>query len=293
MKKTKLYMDTVVDIKVVSNKLKKETEAKITRAFEAFQHVEQACSRFSSSSELIRACENIGVPVKISPFLFEPLYIAIEMAKLTDGLFDPTVGKVMEMNGFNRHYISGQMMKSVSSDSVSYHDIELDQYNHTVTLKKPMVIDLGAVAKGFAIDLAANELKEFKGFVINAGGDLFAFGLDDNGEKWKIGIQHPYHKDSIIETIEISNEAVCTSGSYERKNPDNSDLHHLVNPKTKCSPNEWISCSVIAPFAMMADAFSTASFLLGVKKGKQLIEHLALKGILITSELQINKVGGI
>ncbi|MED3563251.1 FAD:protein FMN transferase, partial [Bacillus xiapuensis] len=191
MKKTKLYMDTVVDIQVVSGKSKRETEAKIDRAFKAFQHVEQACSRFTPSSELMQVCQSAGVPVKISPFLFEPLFIAIEMAKLTKGLFDPTVGKVMELNGFNRHYISGQIMNSKSADSVSYHDIELDAFNHTVTLKKPLVIDLGAVAKGFAIDLAANELKEFTGFVINAGGDLFASGLDENGEAWKIGIQHP------------------------------------------------------------------------------------------------------
>ena len=293
MKKTKLFMDTMVEIKVVTRKSREETEARINKAFEAFQRVEQACSRFTYSSELMKACQIVGAPVEISPLLFEPVNFAFEMAKLTDGLFDPTIGSVMEEYGFNRHYLTGDYIESPSSNHVTYQDIILDPLTSTLSIRKPLVIDLGAVAKGFAIDLAVNELKEFDGFTINAGGDLFAGGVDENGGPWKIGIQHPHQTDKIIETIYLTNQAICTSGSYERRNSDLPDLHHLVNPITKQSPNDWVSCSVIAPFAMMADAFSTASFLLGVKKGKKLLEQLDLQGILITSALQIERVGGI
>lgn len=286
-------MDTVVDIQVVSQKSKEETEEKIDLAFQAFQQEEQACSRFTPSSELMQACQIVGSPVKISPFLFEPLKYAIEMAKLTNGIFDPTVGKVLEQSGFNRHYLTGDRMESLSSDSVTYQDVVLNQRDRTLFLKKPLVIDLGAVAKGFAIDLAANQLKEFDGFIVNAGGDLFAGGFEENGDKWKIGIQHPQQKDKIMETIEISDEAICTSGSYERRNSKELDMHHIMNPKTRRSPNEMVSCSVIAPFAMMADAFSTSTFLLGVEKGKTFLEEQDLKGLLISPELQIIKVGGI
>lgn len=293
MRKTKLYMDTVVDIQVVTGKSNQAAAEKINRAFQAFYQVEQACSRFSPSSELMRACQNVGTPVEISPFLFEPLHFAIEMARMTGGLFDPTVGKVMEKNGFNRHYLTGDRMDSPAADSVSYQDIVMDRQPRTLLLKKPLVIDLGAVAKGFAIDLAAQELKEFDGFLINAGGDLFAGGLDFYGQPWKIGIQHPFQKDQLIDTVEITNQAICTSGSYERRNPAIADLHHIVNPKTKQSPNQWVSVSVMAPFAMMADAFSTSSFLLGGEKGKQLIEDANLQGIWITPELQLVRTGGI
>ncbi|MDB5055472.1 MAG: thiamine biosynthesis protein ApbE [Bacilli bacterium] len=72
--------------------------------------------------------------------------------------------------------------------------------SHLVLLK-PLVIDLGAVAKGFAIDLAAHELKEFDGFLVNVGGDLYAGGTDESGKPWRIGIQHPEQKEQIIETI--------------------------------------------------------------------------------------------
>ena len=293
MRKTKLFMDTFVDIEVVTRESCDMTEAKIERAFNAFQKVEQACSRFTSSSELMQAVQAVDTPVQISPLLFEPLHFAIELARLTDGVFDPTVGKVMEQQGFNRHYLTGDIIKSYSADSVTYQDIFLDEQTRTLTLKKPLVIDLGAVAKGFAIDLAAHELKDFEGFVVNAGGDLFAGGLDESGQPWKIGIQHPYQKGKLIETVEISDQAICTSGSYERRNPEKPDLHHLMNPKTHQSPNEWVSVSIIAPFAMMADAFSTASFLLGGEKAKEFLEEMNLKGILVTPELQLIKAGGI
>lgn len=287
-------MDTVVDIQVVTGKeYKEEAELKINHAFEAFRKVEQACSRFTPDSELMKACQLIDMPVTASPYLFEPLKFALAMAESTNGLFDPTIGKVMEDFGFNRHYLTGEYMTSVADDSATYKDIILDKRNRTVLFKKPMVIDLGAVAKGFAIDLAANELKEFDGFVVNAGGDLFAGGFDENGDKWKIGIQHPLIKDQVSHFVELSNEAICTSGSYERKSNKTPGIHHLVNPVSKQSPNGLLSCSIIAPFAMMADAFSTTAFLLGSKNGIEIIEEAGISGIFITPELEIIKVGGI
>lgn len=294
MRKTKLYMDTVVDIQVVSGKwTKEETEVKINRAFEAFQKVEQACSRFSPDSEVTKACQWIETAVPLSPFLFEPLKFALEIAEWSDGVFDPTVGKAMEEQGFNRHYLTGEFIESASADVVTYRDIILNEEDHTLYLRKPLVIDLGAVAKGFAIDLAANELKEFPGFMVNAGGDLFAGGVDETGNPWKVSIQHPNHKDLIIHTLEISNEAICTSGGYERQSTKGNGNHHILHPKLKQSPKEWISSSVIAPFAMLADAFATALFLLEAERGKALIEQAELTGILISSDLQIITVGGI
>jgi thiamine biosynthesis lipoprotein len=293
MKKTKLFMDTVVQIEIVirEEKLMEEAKSKLDQAFEMFRMVEHACSRFSPESELMQACRVIKKTVQISPILFEPLKFAMEIAKLTNGEFDPTIGKTMEEQGFNRHYLTDECMDSDSDPAATFKDIILDEKARTLYLERPLVIDLGAVAKGFAIDLAANELKEFEGFVINAGGDLFVGGYDWNESPWKIGIQHPKNKDQIIDEVEISNEAICTSGSYERRNAKDPRMHHIMNPKTKNSPNVWVSCSVIAPFAMMADAFSTAAFLLG-EKGEKLIEDVGLTGKLITPELKIVSVGG-
>ncbi|MCZ8514282.1 FAD:protein FMN transferase [Paenibacillus filicis] len=293
-------MDTVVDIQVAgtTRRTDREKETAINRAFEAFRQVEQACSRFSPDSELMQVCARVGTPVSVSPLLFEPLKLALEMAKLTKGAFDPAIGKRMEDYGFNRHYLTGQRIESFEiesfmADSPTYRDIVLNERDRTVLLRKPLIIDLGAVAKGFAIDLAARELKPFYGFLVNAGGDLFASGLDESGKRWEIGIQHPERKDEMICSVSISNEAVCTSGGYERKSEKVPGVHHIIDPKTGLSPIEWVSCSVIAPFAMMADAFSTSSILMGKKKGRMLIEQAGLKAIWIASDLQIVTVGGI
>ncbi|SEM92565.1 FAD:protein FMN transferase [Paenibacillus sp. OV219] len=293
MKKAKLFMDTVVEIQVESEQPERETEAKVDRAFEAFRIVESACSRFQPDSELMKACRQIGTPVPLSPYVFHPLRFAMEIAERTEGAFDPTVGKTMEQLGFNRHYLTGALMDSLSEGSVTYRDIVLNDRESTLLFKKPMVIDLGAVAKGFAIDLAANELKEFERFSVNAGGDLYAGGSDSRANVWKIGIRHPAKKDRIIETVEVSNEAVCTSGSYERRSTVKEGAHHIVDPKAQHSPRDWISCSVVAPFAMLADGFSTAAFAMGSAEGKDFVEEAGLKGIWIAPDMKITKVGGI
>ncbi|WP_339304764.1 FAD:protein FMN transferase [Paenibacillus sp. FSL R5-0519] len=295
-------MDTVVDIQVVTgtdtgteerNHSPEKLEAQIDRAFDAFRHVEQACSRFSPDSELMRACRQIAKPVRISPFLFEPLKLALHMAECTDGLFNPTVGKRLENYGFNRHYLTQQCMNSAVTDSVNYRDIVLDESDQTLLLHNPMVIDLGAVAKGFAIDLAAHELQEFDGFIVNAGGDIYAGGVNEQGKPWEVSIQHPTHPEEMIYSLTLSDQALCTSGSYERRSAITEGVHHLIDPITGRSPETWISCSVIAPYAMMADVFSSAVMLQRKEAGLQLIHQTNVQAILITPDLQVVREGGI
>ncbi|MGV3465141.1 MAG: FAD:protein FMN transferase [Heyndrickxia sp.] len=286
-------MDTVVEIQVLTGSINNsEVEGKINSAFAAFRNVEEACSRFTLDSELMKVSRIIGKPIPVSPYLFEPLKFALEVASFTDGLFDPTVGKRLEDLGFNRHYLTGKNINSYAEDKVNYKNIVIDEMDRTVLFQKSMVIDLGAVAKGFAIDLAVNCLRDFDGFMINAGGDIYAGGVDEKGDKWRIGIQHPFDKNQILYSIDISDEAICTSGGYERISREFPGQHHIINPYSKQSPNGWVSCSVIAPYAMMADAFSTTAFLLDQKRGEEIMNSIGIRGLFITPELQIKKVGG-
>ncbi|WP_336787736.1 FAD:protein FMN transferase [Paenibacillus sp. MMO-177] len=293
MLKAKLMMDTVVTIEVDTEQPDEVAEAAVRRAFAAFRRVEDACSRFRPDSELMLACRQPGIPVALSPYVFEPLKMALELAEWTNGVFDPAIGKTMEKYGFNRHYLTGDKISSPVAESAAYTDIRLDERNRTMLLLRPAVIDLGAVAKGFAIDLAAAELQSFERFAVNAGGDIFAGGSDPRRNVWRIGIRHPERKDQSIRIVEIANEAVCTSGSYERRSDVTDGISHIVNPRTKLSPEHWVSCSVIAPYAMLADAFSTAAFLHGDDQAATLIEQSGLKGILINPDLRIVSIGGV
>ncbi len=293
IRKTKIFMDTIVDIQVVyaANWSEADVTIQIERAFDSFRLVENTCSRFEPSSELMRLCAQIGMAVPVSPILFEPLKFAVEIAAYTDGVFDPAIGRKMELQGFDRNYVSGERMNHIVDDSASYRDILIDEVNRMVTLKRSMVLDLGAVAKGFAIDLASVHLQEFEGFIVNAGGDLYVGGSDVEGNPWRIGIQHPLHEDEWIDEVELLDMAICTSGGYERKSERDADAHHIIHVKTGVSPTEVISCSVIAPFAMLADGCSTALMLLGMEKRKEFIEEMGVKVMLLSPDLDVLTIG--
>lgn len=284
-----LYMDTIVTIKIVTSRPEAEATEKIMRAFTAFEFVQNACNRFDEGSEISRLVQQIGVPVPVSDILFETLRFAREMADMSDGAFDPTIGNTLQMYGFNRNYLTGLRSDCALdlSPSANYQDVLLDEKERTILLRKPLILDLGAVAKGLAVDLAVKELQDCAGFIIDAGGDIYAGGLNEQDKPWVIGVRHPLHQEEIICSLQLTNAAVCTSGSYERVSPIKANTHHLIDPRTGISQADILSCTVIAPFAMMADAFSTTTFILGQEKGLTQLENIGLDGLLITPNLEM------
>ncbi len=286
--RSELYMDTIITIKVVTSHSREKVDQILENAFKAFQFVENVCSRFNEESEVSQLSQHIGTPVQVSNVLFEVVQFALVVADLTKGAFDPTLGKTLEKNGFNLNYRTGHSITSKIdfNQKTNYSDVVLNQDNRTILLKKPLLLDLGAIAKGLAVDLAVKELQRFDGFMINAGGDIFASGINEWDEAWCVGIQHPAKRDEIIGKLIIHDAAVCTSGSYERVSPLDKDSHHLINPVSGKSQTELLSLTVVAPYTMMADALSTAAFILGKEKGLEFLEKLGVNGLLVTSSLE-------
>lgn len=282
------YMDTIVTLQIVSTEDQQaELSRRADQAMQCFATVEAICSRFQPDSELRQLCSRPGEPVTVSPVLFEAVRFALRMAEETAGAFDPTVGHAMERAGFDREYVSG-LRRSTFADTeivATYKDVRLDEVHRTIKLVKPLLLDLGAVAKGLAVDLAAQSLTGFDGFAIDAGGDVFVSGSNDTGGLWRVGIRHPIQPDALIATLELTDCAICTSGTYERFDPSTPDRHHLLDPVTGESQNKLVSCTVIAPFAMLADGCSTAAFVLGPEKGIALLDRLELEGLLLPSSL--------
>jgi thiamine biosynthesis lipoprotein len=286
-------MDTLVSIEVVS--AEEATVATATqRALSWFAVVEQACSRFDAASEVRRLIGSVGKPVPVSPVLFEAVRFATALARLTDGAFDPTIGQLLEAKGFDRHYATGERVRSPVPPGrrVSYRDIRLDPARRTITLRRPLVLDLGAVAKGLAIDLAARELSAFDDFCIDAGGDIFARRRNGRGRPWRIGVRDPRSLDAVAYVVEASGEAVCTSGDYERRTVDGLE-HHLVDPRTGRSARALASVTVVAPTAMAADGLATAAFILGPARGLQLLEREAVGGVLIAPSGDVYTTRGL
>jgi thiamine biosynthesis lipoprotein len=271
-------MDTVVSIDVVGHPSPSVEREAIERAFGWFSAVESACSRFDPTSELMRLCATVGTPVRVSPILFEAVRIAMAVARLSGGAFDPTVGGLMEARGFNRNYRTGRRVASeVPAPRPTYRDIQLDETERTITLHRPLVIDLGAVAKGLAIDLAANELADAGSFAIDAGGDIYVRGHRQDGSPWQVGVRHPTQPESVWCIIQPQDAAVCTSAGYAR--PIDPIEHHLLDPHSGRSPRELLSTTVVAPSALLADALSTAAFILGREGGLRMLTRQGVDGL--------------
>ena len=287
MKKTVVVMDTFVTIEVVRapDAEPAVVDDAIARAFSWFARVEKCCSRFDRESEVSTLAANPGFPVPVSTMLFEALRFALAVAEESNGAFDPTVGLRMERRGFNREYRTGQMVFTPqrTADLGTYKDVHLDPEHQTVTLARSLMIDLGAVAKGLAIDMAARELAALHHFAIDAGGDVFLAGCNSEGRPWTVGIRHPREKDQLIESLHVSNSAVCTSGDYERRSAAGA---HILDPRTGNTAGSVASATVMAPTAMMADALATAAFVLGPEAGLALLNRHGVAGLLVTPSLE-------
>ena len=301
---TMSLMGTVVTMQVVGHgatpEQQRERSDAVTRAFGWLQHVEAVCSRFDAASELRNLSSHIGEPVVASPLLYHALEFALAVAEASDGAFDPTVGRRMELLGFNHEYRSGvEIDTSTALTAVSYRDVMLDAEAHTITLTRPLLLDLGAVAKGLAIDLAVRELQPFKDFAIDAGGDLFLGGHNTRDEPWQVGIRHPRDATAMIELLRVSNVAVCTSGDYERPSPNttigsaHTNSHHLLDGRADASAVLCASVTVIAQSAMVADALATAAFALGPAAGVALLERHGVDALLVTPSLERFTVGQV
>ncbi len=270
-------MGTIVTIQVVEDS--PAADIAIDRCFDWFREIETRCTRFHPTSELMQLTANSGQPVSASPILFEALRFAVSVAEETGGAFDPTVGHAMESRGFNRNYRTTQTIASNATPDATWRDIHLDADQHTVTISRPLTLDLSAVVKGLAVDTAARELRPFRDYAIDAGGDLYLGGRNAEGNLWSVGIRHPRRDGELAQTIHLSNKAVCTSGDYERG-------EHILDPRRGSPANAVASATVIADSAMLADALATAIFVLGPEPGLNLLHRLGVEGLILTPQLE-------
>ena len=265
-----------------------ERQELVERAFGWFREIERVCTRFDPESELMQLTRTPGIPVVVSPLLFQVVRFALAVADESGGAFDPTLGRRMEAEGFNREHRTGQLVSTtiIAPGNTCYQDVQVDDATGSITLLRPLVLDVGAVAKGMAIDVAARELAPLEHFAIDAGGDLYLAGRNADDAPWSVGIRHPERDDQLLESVRVSDEAVCTSGNYERRTVAGGVAPHIFDPRTGDAAGLVVSASVISPSAMLADALATASFVLGPADGLYLLEAHGVRGVLFNAALE-------
>jgi thiamine biosynthesis lipoprotein len=289
-------MDTIVTIGLaVPDRVAARFDAAVQRAFGWFGRVEAVCSRFDRDSEVRRLVGRVGEPVRVSPLLREILRLGLALAEATGGAFDPTIGGLLEARGFDRHYRTGVRVSSGLEPSArtSFRDVHLDPAAGTVTIDRLLLLDLGALAKGLAVDLAARELAAAPGGVVEAGGDCVVWGRPADGRGWRVGVRHPRRAGQLVAVLGIGEGAVCTAGDYARRPAAGAQGHHIVDPRRGGAPTAVASATVVAPTAMVADALSTAAMVLGPVDGPRLLTDCAVDGLLVTGDLQLAVTPGL
>ena len=282
-------MNTFVEIKVVSaDKLK--AQKAINLAFDKIKEIEYLMNKFDSNSELSKLnTSSKNKPIEISDELFYCIKSSLEFSKLTDGAFDITIEPLVKLwreVGDRQVFPSDAEIKGALSD-IGYSNIKLDTKNQSIVFSNSEIkIDLGGIAKGYAVDEAIEVLKreEISQALVNIGGNIYCLGESDRSEYWNLGLQDPAAKDKIIGTIKLKDKATSTSGSYERFFLiKEKSFSHIINPKTGLPSEDLLSVTVIANSAIEADALSTAIFVLGKEKGAELIKRLkSIEAIIIS-----------
>jgi thiamine biosynthesis lipoprotein len=275
-------MGTFVEIKIATPPGRAdEGRRAVERARKAIEAFVDEVSSWEPDSETSRVNANAGrTPVRIGERLMNLLLHAREISQLSGGAFDVTfspVARIWKLRPLDPVIPDDEAIARVLK-LVGYKDLVLDREAGTAFLRRPgMRIDLGGIAKGSAIDVAAASLKAdgFTNVLINAGGDLYAMGAKANGP-WMVGIRNPRGaRHEAIGRLPLCDRAITTSGDYEKMiEIDGRRYHHIINPKTGQPADRCVSVTVIAPAAEVADALSTALFVLGPKDGLALCERL-------------------
>ena len=292
--RTQFLMGTLVEIKVVTDD-PQEADVAMDRAFERMRTIEKEMTARHSGSWIERISrEAVDRPLRIPAELWRVIDTCQRYAILTNGAFDITVGPITRLWQFDKPLTEIPKREDVDEALrfVGFSGIHLNEQEGSIQLDRAgMGLDLGGAAKGYAVDKAVAVLKDLgiKAGIVNAGGDLIAFGQKPGGKPWHIGIQDPEQSGRILGAILLKDEALVTSGDYERYIIYKGvKYHHIIDPKTGWPARGCKSVSVAYQNAFVADILSTALFVIGPEKGRALIEELTgVEGMIVDASNKI------
>jgi len=271
MSASKYLMGTEFQITAVHTSIDSGKKA-MYYALKEVERIENITSNYRDSTEISNVNRNaFRMPVKLSKELFGLIERSLQYSGLFEGYFDITVGQLTNYWGFNsEHPIEtapdpGRIGELLSY--VGFKFIKLNYEDSTISFtKEGVLIDLGGIAKGYALDRAREVMikRGVKDFLINGGGDLYASGRKANGEKWVVGIKDPRNNELLEAKFEAENTGVLTSGDYERfRIIDNIRYHHIFNPKTGYPSNTSRSATIVSGNCEIGVVLSKILFISG------------------------------
>ena len=254
-------MDTVMNLTAYGPNASAALEASVSE----INRLDSLLSISSEKGEIYRI--NADKEGTVSEDVNALLSRSLELSQMTDGLFDCTIEPIMEAWGFttqNFRIPSEEELEELLSH-VDYKQVDLE--NSVVTIPEDVCLDLGGIAKGFTSSRVMDIFREngVTSGIISLGGNVQALGHKPDGNMWRVGIQDPHNLNSTFAVIEVADQAVITSGGYQRYFEENGQTyHHIIDPRTGYpAENGLISVTIISADGTLADALSTSLFIMG------------------------------
>lgn len=270
----------------------KEATVFIDAAVKEIQRIEKLLTTFSETSQTNLINNNAGLqPVKVDRELFDLLVRCRRVSEITQGAFDVTYGSaVKDLWNFNSSMTSLPDAETAkrSVRLINYKNVILDERAGTVFLREPgMRIGFGGIGKGYGAERAKELLKNMglKSGIVNAAGDLTAWGSQPDGKPWTIGIADPNAARTAFSYLEISDSSVATSGNYEKFVMIGGKRYsHTIDPKTGLPVRGVKSVTIISPNAELADAMATPVMIMGTETGLDLVNQVKGLGCIIIDD---------
>jgi len=242
------------------------------------RRTDELMSTYKPWSQLSQVNEHGSTrPVQVDRDIVDVVAKAVEYSRLGGGAFDITYASVGYLYDYRRQVHPTDAEIEARLASIDYRQIEIDRRASTIRFRKPgMRIDLGGIAKGWAVDRGIEILRRhgIAHGLVNAGGDT-AFLGDRLGKPWIVGIRHPRDPDRVIARIPLADEAISTSGDYERYFDEGGVRHHhILVPGTGRSPDAVHSVTVVGANATRTDGLTKTVFILGAERGLAFVRDL-------------------
>ena len=280
---TRIALGTFFQIKIEK---KNNSSEIINQAFKKVDELEDKLSVFREGSDVYKI--NKYKKATVSSETIEVIKRSFEISRITDGAFDITCKPLINLYkkcGKEKRLPSKKEIKETLK-KINWKDVKIT--GNEIVLKKGMEIDLGGIAKGYIVDKIVEflKMKGIKNGLVNAGGDIYCWGKNPEGKRWKIGIRNPFYKDRIIGKISLTEKGIATSGDYEQYiKIKGKKFSHIVNPKTgKTVQNFPVSLTVIAHNCTTADGLATGFFVSGIKKAVEIANKIKEVEVLIVDE---------
>ena len=280
-KKSCKLMGNHFELTVVADNEKWARE-RIDAGISEIQRVERLLTTFSDDSETNLINQNAGIgPVVVSTETFDLIERSLRISQVTQGAFDITYGSIdKRLWNFDQHMTSLPDKETAKNmvRLINYRNVILDREKSAVFLKeKGMRIGFGGIGKGYAAERAKLIMKRLgvESGVVNASGDLTAWGLQSNGKPWTVGIANPEAKHEVFSYMSITDMAVATSGNYEKfVMIDGKKYSHTINPRTGLPVTGIKSVTIITTNAEIADAMATPVMIMGIRTGLDMIDQI-------------------